>query len=210
MPRFILPGNPMHVIHRGNNRSPMFLNGDDYRYFMIMLREASHHARCSIHAYVLMGNHVHLLLTPAHEHGPARMMQSLGRRYVRYFNKRHKRTGTLFEGRYRSSLIESERYYFACSRYIELNPVRAGMVNHPGKYRWSSFHHNAIGTEDSLVTHHDIYRDLGQSALDRQAVYRGLFETHLDEDVVTALRCGISASSAVGSVEFQERVGSLT
>lgn len=175
--RIVLPGCPMHVIHRGNNRVPLFLEHEDRTRFVRMLREASARALCAIHAYVLMTNHVHLVVTPATETGPAVLMQTLGRRYVRWFNDRHDRTGTLWEGRYRSSPIATDAYLFACCRYVELNPVRAGLVARPEEYRWSSYRRNAHGGRDSLVTPHDRYEALGSCATEREASYRAMF-TH--------------------------------
>ena len=141
-PRFNLPGVPQHVIQRGNNREPCFYGDGDYQRYLGDLREAADRNDCRLHAYVLMTNHVHLLVTPMAEHGVTHLMQDLGRKYVRYINHNYQRTGTLWEGRYKSSLIDSEAYLLVCMRYIELNPVRAGMVQHPGEYRWSSYNGN--------------------------------------------------------------------
>ena len=132
LPRFILPGQPQHIIQRGNNRQDIFCSEDDYLYYLEKLIEAASKHQCDIHAYVLMTNHVHLLVTPHTEEGIGKMMQVLGRYYVQYFNHRYKRTGTLWEGRYKATLIDTEQYLLTCMRYIELNPVRAKeMVNHP-------------------------------------------------------------------------------
>jgi putative transposase len=125
-PRPVIPDQPLHIVQRGNNRMPTFCHGEDFSHYLRLLGETSSDVGCSLHAYVLMSNHVHLLVTPHDERGAARMVQALGRRYVRYFNERHGRTGTLWEGRFRSTLIDSERYFLACSRYIELNPERLG------------------------------------------------------------------------------------
>ncbi|MBW8771310.1 MAG: transposase, partial [Gemmatimonadetes bacterium] len=163
----------------GNNRSSCFVDDEDRRHYMAALIHASERARCAIHAYVLMPNHSHLLVTADDARAPARMMQSLGRKYVPYFNKRYGRTGTLWEGRYHSSLIDSERYFLLCSRYIEMNPVRAGIVNEPGTYRWSSFRSNAEGHPDTLVRRHPVYLSLGRGAAARRAAYRALFDVPL-------------------------------
>lgn len=187
-PRGIIPGNPLHITQRGNNRSPMFHDLSDYHHCMELLVKSSKHYGCAVHAYVLMGNHLHLLLTPETHDGPARMMQSVGLNYVRYFNKRNERTGTLWEGRYRSKLIHSERYFLACSRYIELNPIRALLAEHPSKYRWSSFHSNAKGEHDPLISPHDVYKKLGVTNQDRQAAYLTLFAMHLDSEAHEILR----------------------
>ena len=169
LPRFVVPGQPQHVIVRGNNRSCVFCRDEDYLFFLEILQEATLKFACKIHAYVLMSNHVHLLITPELEIGISKVIQSLGRRYVHYFNKKNKRTGTLWEGRYKASLIDSEAYALICYRYIELNPVRANMVAHPGEYRWSSYHKNAEGMPDPLVLPHDLYRRLGKNKVDRCA-----------------------------------------
>ena len=151
LPRFFVPSVPLHVIQRGNNREKLFRHITDYQVYLDWLHEAAHIHECAIHAYVLMTNHVHLLVTPTHEDSVPRTFQSLGRRYVQYFNTIHQRTGTLWEGRYRATLIESETYLLTCSRYIELNPVRAEMVRHPRDYRWSSYRYNADGKSNPLM-----------------------------------------------------------
>jgi putative transposase len=176
------------VIQRGNNRGPCFVDDQDREHYLAALLHASQRARCAIHAYVLMSNHTHLLVTAADAFAPARMMQSLGRKYVRYFNERHGRTGTLWEGRFRSGLIDSERYLLQCSRYIELNPVRAGMVADPASYRWSSFRSNAAGETDMLVRRHAVYLALGQSPASRRDAYRALFDTPLEWTLLDAIR----------------------
>ena len=144
--RYNLPGIPQHVIQRGNNRQATFFSDEDYMRYLADLKSACDQHQCEVHAYVLMTNHVHLLMTPHNGDGIAKTMQSLGRRYVVYINQTYRRTGTLWEGRYKAALIDSENYLLTCYRYIELNPVRAeGMVDHPGKYRWSSYRANALG-----------------------------------------------------------------
>lgn len=153
-PRFCLPGYPQHVIQRGNNRDILFADDQDYRVYLEILGEASQRFGCAIHAYVCMTNHVHLLVTPIGESAISQTMQSLGRKYVQYFNHRYQRTGTLLEGRYKASLIDSDGYLLTCYRYIELNPVRAGMLEKPMRYSWSSHRYNAAGYTDSLVIEH--------------------------------------------------------
>ena len=146
-PRFVLPGQPQHVIQRGNNRQDIFRADEDYAFYLEKAEEAANKHECDIHAYVLMTNHVHLLVTPHLENSISKMMQMIGRYYVQYFNYRYRRTGTLWEGRYKASLIDSEQYLLTCMRYIELNPVRAtNMADHPSDYRWSSYGSNATGT----------------------------------------------------------------
>jgi len=151
-PRFNVIGVPQHVIQRGNNREPCFFAEEDYRYYVECLEESAKKFGCLIHGYVLMTNHVHLLVTPQVDYGVSQMMQSVGRKYVRYINYQYRRTGTLWEGRYKASLVDSENYLLTCMRYIELNPVRAGMIELPGEYRWSSYSTNGYGKEDACIT----------------------------------------------------------
>ena len=145
LPRLNLPGIPQHVIQRGNNRHVCFYTEQDYTVYLSKLKEYSEKYQVAVHSYVLMTNHVHLLMTPEEGNGVSKLIQSLGRYYVRYVNKTHGRTGTLWEGRYKSTLVDSENYFLTVSRYIELNPVRADMVGHPGEYPWSSYQKNAMG-----------------------------------------------------------------
>ena len=208
-PRLSIPGQPQHVIQRGNNRQPIFLVDHDYRQFIEMLSLAANQHDCQIHAYVLMTNHVHLLVTPLNEEGIGKMMQSLGRRYVQYFNLRNARTGTLWEGRYRATLVDTERYLFACMRYIELNPVRAGVVKLPGEFRWSSFRCNAYGSRDTLVTHHPQYLSLGASSPARQRAYRALFEAQTEDASDDEIRRATNSAWVLGDVEFAQTVVSL-
>jgi putative transposase len=206
MPRIVIPGQPLHVIQRGNNRADVFLERSDYPRYLNDLREAAERHGCAIHAYVLMTNHVHLLLTPDDEQGPARMMQAVGRRYVRYVNTRHGRTGTLWEGRYKSVVVDSESYLLVCSRYIELNPVRAGMVVHPGEYSWSSYGCNARGLTDNLITPHPIYRALGPTVAEREAAYRALFDGHLESRTLREIRDATHAGTILGGKPFWKEV----
>jgi putative transposase len=145
LPRYVLPGQPQHVIQRGNNRSPLFNVEADYACFLHYMQDACRRHGCHVHAYVLMTNHIHLLITPESKDGLSKVMQSVGRRYVQYFNTSYQRTGTLWEGRYKATIVDSESYLLTCYRYIELNPVRAKLVGHPAEYRWSSYHANALG-----------------------------------------------------------------
>ena len=178
LPRIVMPGQPQHVIVRGNNRSEIFRAEADYGFYLEKLKAACDKHGCQIHAYILMTNHVHLLITPKTGQSLAKTLQMLGRYYVQYYNFSYKRTRTLWEGRYKSTLIDSESYLLTCMRYIELNPVRAGMVSHPSEYRWSSYHCNARGQTDDLVTTHLEYRRLAKMAEARQAAYRLLFRQH--------------------------------
>jgi len=201
-PRLVVPGVPMHVIQRGNNRSRMFADNDDCRWFRAVLNRLSRDCGCAIHAYVFMPNHVHMLLTPAKIQAPAHMMQRLGRAYVRYFNDKHGRSGTLWEGRFRSNLVESDRYFFTCSRYIELNPARAGMVGEPADYRWSSHRANAHGVADPMIVPHELYTGLHASRSQRVAAYRGMFTNRLDGRLLDAIRTANRRGAPLGDSEF--------
>lgn len=174
-PRSISPGCPVHVLQRGVNRRSTFRQAKDFRSYLAALLETSAKYGVSIHAYVLMTNHVHVLANPEREDSISRMMQQLGRKYVRYFNNEHGRTGTLWEGRFRSSVIGTDRYLFACYRYIEMNPVRAGMVQAPGNYRWSSYHANALSKPDALVKPSNLWLALGKTTEERGRRYQRIF-----------------------------------
>ena len=199
-PRFVLPSVPLHIIQRGNNRLPCFVGPNDYLVYLDMLRECAIDCGCALHAYVLMSNHVHLLLSPDDDDSASMMMQRLGRRYVRYFNHRHARTGTLWEGRFRSSLVQDERYLMICHRYIELNPVRARMVDAPSGYHWSSHSTNAFGQPSALLTPHPAYTGLGGSPIARQAAYRQLFSEALSEDVLDQVRQAGNGNRPLGAI----------
>ena len=209
LPRYAAPGIPQHVIQRGNDRSALFAADSDYEFFHGCLRAACERYECQVHAYVLMTNHVHLLVTPTDASGPSRMMQSLGRRYVRYFNDRYRRTGTLWEGRYRSVPIRTDAHLLACSRYIELNPVRATMVGSPGEYEWSSFRCNAGGREDEIVQPHPLYLALGAGAATRQKGYRALCKERLAPDVVAAIRAGTRGRFEPRATTYEEAVTTM-
>ena len=196
--RTIIPDVPLHIIQRGNNRVPCFAHTSDYLVYLDILRECAHDSDCAIHAYVLMTNHVHLLLTPGDGEGPSNLMQRLGQRYVQYFNRRHRRTGTLWEGRFRSCLILDTRYLMACHRYIELNPVRAGMTNCPADYNWSSYRTNALGTDSLLLKPHTLYTNLGSDQSTRQAAYRSFFGIDLSQDMLEEIRYASNSSRPLG------------
>lgn len=207
LPRFNLIDRPQHVIQRGNNRQACFFEPQDYVFYLDCLREASATAGCDIHAYVLMTNHVHLLVTPQQSHAVSRMMQSVGRRYVQYINHQNQRTGTLWEGRYKASLVESERYLLTCYRYIEMNPVRApGMVDRPAAYRWSSYKANAYGEGDPWLVPHPLYQRLGKSAAIRQQAYRDLFAEVLGDDVLNDIRQSVNQGVVLGGNGFREEI----
>lgn len=205
--RLLLPETPLHLIQRGNNRGTCFVYRGDARRYLELLDEARRLYRVDIHAYVLMTNHVHLLATPRREPDDiSLMMKELGQRYAQYFNRRHERTGGLFEGRYRSCLVDEERYLFACYRYIELNPVRAGMVKAPGDYRWSSYLANGQGIEDPLITPHAVYLSLASSPERRRRHYRDLFRNTLPDALVDEIRQQTRRGHPLGTETFQQRV----
>ncbi len=187
-PRVCIPGLTQHVVQRGNNRTTVFGDTSDYRFFLSLLRHES--ARCSvaIHAYALMTNHFHLMVTPSDRTGLSTMMQSVGRTYVPAFNSKHRRTGGLWEGRYRSFVIESEGYWLKCMRYVELNPVRAGIVSRSEEYRWSSARTHVRGTEDPLLSVHDLYLRLGATSPDRQRAWRAICGEAIPDSELAELR----------------------
>ncbi len=205
-PRIVVAGQPLHVIQRGNDRQAVFYADEDYQHYLDDLNTASQQHGCQIHAYVLMTNHVHLLITPTAEDSASRMMQTLGRRYVRYINTEYRRTGTLWEGRFKSALIDSEQYLLTCSRYIELNPVRANLVATPEQYRWSSFAHNALGRKDNLIQCHEVYRQLGMNDATRCSAYRPLFDAHIGLTQINQIRRGTETNDLVGSDKFRQEI----
>lgn len=209
LPRLDIPGIPQHVVQRGNDRQPCFAADGDYEQYRQELGEAARRFGCAVHAYVLMTNHVHVLVTPSEPGAVSRMMQAIGRRYVACFNARYRRTGTLWEGRFKAALVDSERYVLACYRYIELNPVRAGMVAAPGEYRWSSHARNAFGQHDPRVLTHPCYAALGQGEVGL-AAYRALFGEAMERQVVDAIRLHTQQQRAWGSERFQEQIEALT
>ncbi len=203
-------GVPVHVIQRGNNRQACFVSDEDHRAYLNWLKEYSLKYRVDIHAWVLMTNHVHLLCTPRLEGGLSSMMQGLGRRYVQYFNSKYGRSGTLWEGRFKSCLIQEERYLLEVYKYIELNPVRAGMATDPGEYRWSSYQVNGLGKVSVLCTTHQEYLSLGKEPGERQKKYRELLAQYLDEEVWEEIRTSTHKGMAVGNDRFKKEVEALT
>lgn len=204
MPRYACPGQPQHVVQRGNNRCIMFVHESDYMLYRDCLLSACQRYGSAIHAYVFMTNHVHLLVTPRDARSLGKTMQSVGRRYVQLFNSQYDRTGTLWEGRYKAVVIDSERYLFTCYRYIELNPVRAGMTAHPAQYRWSSHRANALGQSDMLITPHDAYLALGGDPGSRQAAYSALFADRIDGETLCEIRSATNKGWALGGDQFRE------
>ncbi|WP_395687348.1 REP-associated tyrosine transposase [Caenimonas koreensis] len=202
LPRLTVPGYPHHIIQRGNNRQPIFAADADYEAFLGMLDEHSRAQGVALHAYVLMTNHFHLLATPDSAEAIPQMMQAVGRRYVRYFNQRQARTGTLWEGRYKSTLIQAERYLLACMVYIDLNPVRAGMVAAPVDYPWSSHRHYAGLRTDKLVTPHPLFWELGNTPFARDAAYVELVNAGIDSDAQRALTDSALRGWALGEPSY--------
>lgn len=202
-PRLDLPGVPQHIIQRGNNRQPCFLQEQDYRCYLRQLDESLGKHGCALHAYVLMTNHVHLLVTPTERSAVASAMQSLGRRYVAYVSATYRRTGTLWEGRYKSCLVDSEHYVLMCYRYIELNPVRAAMVASPAEYRWSSYGANGLGEEDLMLAPHAEYLALGPTSEMRTTAYRDLFRDALGDDRLEEIRTYVQQQRVLGGNRFQ-------
>ena len=202
LPRLTLPGNPHHVVQRGNNRQAIVHDDEDRERLLAGIREHAASAQVAVHAYVLMTNHLHLLATPATSDGLPQMMQALGRGYVRHFNRRHLRSGTLFEGRYRSAVIEAERHLLACMAYIDLNPVRAGMVAQPQDYPWSSYRHHVGLRHEDWLTPHPLYWALGNTPFDREAAYTNLVHAGLPERQRAALGEAVHSGWAMGSPDF--------
>ena len=205
--RFLLPGHPQHVIVRGNNRGRVFFGEGDCRFYLKCLGDAFERYPCSLHAYVLMTNHVHLLVSPMSEDGLPRAMQSVGRRYAQFINWRRERTGSLWEGRYRACAVDGDAYFLVCSRYIELNPVRAAMVADPADYEWSSFRANACGHRDPLVRPHPLYLSLGPSVEERCEAYQELFEDQIAASALQEIRDATQKGWPLGRHEFRDSVG---
>ena len=204
--RFFIAGVPVHVVQRGNNREPIFFEDDDYRAYLNWMKEASEKYECSIHAYVLMTNHVHVLATPKKTDSISRMMQYLGQHYFPYINYQYGRSGTLWEGCYKASLVEDEKYLMSCMRYIEMNPVRAGMVKHPKYYPWSSYGCNAYGRKSEMITPHPRYLSLAKEAGLRRKAYRDLFQLDdLEQDNI-AIRQAWQTGTPLGNNRFKEKV----
>ena len=204
--RIDLPHIPQHIVQRGNNRGACFFCEDDRLGYLDLLSRHARRLSVKLHAFVLMTNHVHLLATPQHHGAVSTLMQDLGREYVRTVNGAHRRTGTLWEGRFHACLVQSERYLLSCMRYIELNPVRAGMVDDPASYRWSSYRTNALNESSAVTTPHAAYVQLGTTVDERCASYRTLFCAEPDADDALALRAHTKQSAAWGSESFQREI----
>jgi putative transposase len=205
-PRYFVPGIPQHVITRGIDRQAVFFCQDDYALYRRALLKSSTEYDCEIHAYVLMLNHIHLLVTPLSERALPQMMQGMGREYVQRLNARHARTGTLWEGRYKACLVQTDEYFLTCQRYIELNPVRAGIVDCPGKFPYSSYACNALGADDPLISQHPCYRALQSGPVARRRSYRSLFAGELSEEDLRMIRVRTNACSFVGGERFRRQI----
>ena len=207
--RLRLAGLPLHLIQRGNNRSACFYADEDYSLYLHHLEELSRKFRCAVHAYVLMTNHVHLLLTPARKDGPSLLMKHLGQRYVQYVNRTYRRSGTLWEGRFRSSIVQEQGYMLRCHCYIELNPVRAGMVRHPRDYRWSSYSSNGEGRPSRLLRPHEEYLALGRQEKERLVAYQALFRPELDPKELEEIRLAVNGGFALGNERFKAEIATM-
>ena len=207
--RLRVAGIPFHIIQRGHNRGSCFFSPVDRACYLSELREQASRWGVTVHAYVLMTNHVHLLMTSADADGIPQLMKLLGQRYVRHVNRARQRTGTLWEGRYRSCLVDTEGYLLACHRYIELNPVRAGLVGHPAEYPWSSYRANALGEGDPVLSPHPVMGSLGRDPAERQAAYRELFQHALAPQVIEEIRASTNGGFVVGGERFQKEMANL-
>jgi putative transposase len=209
-PRIYIPGVAHHVIQRGNNRQACFGDDADYKAYLNYLKQSATQNDVAIHAFVLMTNHVHMLVTPSDEKALGKMLQTLGRRYVQYFNHKYGRTGTLWEGRYKSTLVQTENYLLTVYRYIELNPVRASMVEHASEYPWSSYRYNAVGLNIELITAHREYKKLGKEPEARQKAYRMLFRGRMAEKDLAEIRDCTNKSWVIGDERFKVKVAART
>ena len=204
--RLLFAGVPQHIIQRGNNRQATFFAEEDYRSYLDWLLDAVKKYDCRIYAYVLMTNHVHLLASAQRPYDLSRMMQHLGRRFVRYVNHVYRRSGTLWEGRFKASLVDTETYFLRCCRYIECNPLRAQMVVHPGDYRWSSYRFHAHGAPDKLLSTHEQYERLGGTPEERQRAYQELFRVELDAKDLGEIRDTVSRGWPLGGERFKDEI----
>lgn len=206
-PRMYLPGIPAHVVQRGNNRDSCFFADEDYQFYLEVLSEGCRRYDVQLHAYCLMTNHVHLLMSQTQEsRGISNVMQHIGRLYVAYINKTYRRSGTLWEGRYKASLVDADRYLLTCMRYIELNPVAANMVASPDQYRWSSYRHHAWGEVKKPISDHVLYLQLGAEESARQQAYRELFKYQIPEVNLHEIREALSYNYPLGNDRFREQV----
>lgn len=208
-PRILLDGVPLHIVQRGHNRRPCFFVEEDHRAYLHWLSHGLNEHGIALHAYVLMTNHVHLLVTPERAIELPKLLITLGRRYVQYVNRSYRRTGTLWDSRYKASVVHAESYLLLCQRYIELNPVRAAMVDDPANYRWSSYRANGLGQVDSMLTAHPAYEALGATAAARQQAYRALFREGLDDQGIVKIRLALDQGQPLGGESFLSQVEHL-
>jgi len=208
-PRLFVSNLPYHVIQRGNNKEPIFFSDKDYFFFLKVLQEAKIKHSCSVYGYCLMTNHFHLLVKPKEKENISLLMKLLGAKYVRYVNKTYKRTGTLWQGRFKCSLIDEELYFLTCLRYIEMNPLRAGMTNLPELYRWSSYRFRALGKKSSILDLDPWYESLGFDEKERQSNYRQLFQNSIPDTTCQLIREMSKKGGIVGSDNFKKRIEGL-
>ncbi|MDD2742555.1 MAG: transposase [Rhodocyclaceae bacterium] len=209
-PRIHLPGAPIHLVQRGHNRDACFFAEEDFQVYRDWLADALIKTGCQLHAYVFMTNHVHLLLTPPSAESVPQLVIALGRRYVQYINKTYRRTGTLWDSRYKSSLVHADDYLLLCMRYIELNPVRATMVDDPAIYRWSSYRANGLGQRDSLLTPHELYLALDAKESKRCMAYRALFRSELEVEAISDIRLALTQGQPLGKGRFLDTIENMT
>ncbi|MCG7947192.1 MAG: transposase [Candidatus Thiodiazotropha taylori] len=205
-PRFYLPGVPVHIVQRGHSRDPVFFETQDYATYAHWVRVGSEKYNIAVHAFVLMTNHIHLLITPTQAQNISLFMQFIGRHYVPYVNHKYGQSGSIWEGRYKASLVQEETYFLTVMLYIELNPVRAGMVDLPGDYRWSSFCHNAGDRQIRFITPHPIYHALGSSNQERTIAYQKLFERHIIKDDIKRIRESWQSGTPLGNHLFRDKI----
>lgn len=209
LPRYVLPGHPQHIILRGHNHIPIFVTNYDYESFYEYVREACEKYQCNVHAWMLMQDHVHILMTPFDRYGITKTMRTVGQRYSQYFNSEYRRTGTLWDGRYKATLVDPDGYALTCCQYIELNAVRANITTNPGEYRWSSYHANALGYKDDLVKPHDSYLMLGETPKERQQKYRTKFLVDINIEVIDEIRRSTQNGWVLGGKEYKLTVERL-
>lgn len=210
-PRLFIAGMPYHIIQRGNNRIPIFLKEDDYLFFLELIQEAKAKYPCRLYSYCLMANHFHLLIEPVEEkENISLLIKLLGAKYVRYFNKKYKRSGTLWEGRFRGSLVDKEAYFLVCLRYIEMNPIRANITRYPELYPWSSYRFRAFGEKSNILDLDPWYDSLGYNLEERQVRYRQFFQNLFPESTVKLIREMTNKNGVVGSIDFKAYIERLT
>jgi putative transposase len=210
LPRYSIVNQPQHIILQGRDGQSICFEEQDYQYFHDCLDAAAYNYNLKLHAYVIMPNHAHVLATPGNSDSVSRMVQSLGRNYVQYFNECYEGTGTLWEGRYRATVVDAKNYMLTCSRYIELNPVRAGLVDKPLQYQWSSYAHNAQGQQDEMITTAREYQRLGESDAERSKAYRQLFRQKLDAQLVQDITDSALKGWVLGDARFAAKIEKLS